>query len=255
MDNPILYIVLAVIAGVILGKLDTVFTGKFKKGREEKKEQVLQQEIERLTQALEQVKKQAKEQASAPQPEKKAALRIAQSESGGWVVEIDGVPTRPDTISTEQRSRLIGVLTQARPLVEARPPSSKPTGPLANSKPAAPAPATPPPAVTPSLPSADAFPPPPPRINPLRGIRNMLTNEVKKEAAPSLSIIGMIDEILQQKLQTSPLAGKRIKMEEGPMGEVLVHVGAVRYSGIDSVPDPAIQAIIQEAIAEFNRTR
>lgn len=255
MDNPILYIVIAVIAGVILGKLDTVFTGKLKKGREEKKEQVLQQEIERLTQALEQVKKQAKEQASAPQPEKKSALKIAQSQSGEWIVEIDGVPTRPDTISAEQRSRLIGVLTQVRPLVEARPPSSKPTGPLADSKPAASAPAAPPPVIRTSPLSADAFPPPPPRINPLRGVRNMLANDIKKETAPSLSIIGLIDEILQQKLQASPLAGKSIKMEEGPMGEVLVHVGAVRHSGIDSVPDPILRAIIQEAIEEFNRTR
>ncbi|MFO7583368.1 MAG: hypothetical protein R6W69_01465 [Anaerolineales bacterium] len=255
MDNPILYIVLAVFAGVILGKLDTVFTGKLKKGREEKKEQALQQEIERLTQALEQVKKQAKEQASAPQPEKKSALKIAQSQSGEWIVEIDGVPTRPDTISAEQRSRLIGVLTQVRPLVEARPASSKSTGPLADSKPAASAPAAPPPVIRTSPLSADAFPPPPPRINPLRGVRNMLANDIKKETAPSLSIIGLIDEILQQKLQVSPLAGKSIKMEEGPMGEVLVHVGAVRHSGIDSVPDPILRAIIQEAIEEFNRTR
>jgi hypothetical protein len=82
----------------------------------------------------------------------------------------------------------------------------------------------------------------------------MMENELKKkEAAPALSIVGLIDEILQYKLQSSPLAGKAIKLEEGPGGEVLVHVGSDRYPGIDSVPDPQIQAIIREAIAEFNQ--
>ncbi len=84
----------------------------------------------------------------------------------------------------------------------------------------------------------------------------MLANEVKVPESPSkVSIISMIDAILQQKLQNSPLANQKIKMEEGPMGEVLVHVGALRYSGLDNVPDAAIRTLIQEAIDEFNRSK
>ena len=66
-------------------------------------------------------------------------------------------------------------------------------------------------------------------------------------------IVEMIDEVLQKKLEDSPLAGKKIRLEEGTVGEVVVFVGAIRYSGIDAVPDEQIKAIIREAIAEWNK--
>jgi len=255
MDNPILYIVIALIAGVILGKLDTVFTGKLKKSREEKKEQVLQQEIERLAQALEQVKKQAREQAIVPQPEKKSALRIAQSESGEWVVEIDGVPARPDTLDSQQRARLINLLGYVRPLIEAKPkPSGAPPSPQPPPRQGAqPAPA---PAAPPSTSSSSNLPPAPLRANLVSGFRSMMEPKAKSEPAPGLlSIVALIDEILQKKISGTPLGSRQIRLEESALGEVIVNIGASRYKGIDSVPAPEIRAVIQEAIDEFNKSR
>jgi hypothetical protein len=62
----------------------------------------------------------------------------------------------------------------------------------------------------------------------------------------------MIDEVLQKKLENSPLAGKKIRLEEGSVGEVVVFVGTMRYSGIEAVPDENIKAIIKEAIADWD---
>ena len=70
-----------------------------------------------------------------------------------------------------------------------------------------------------------------------------------------VSVISLIDSVLQKQLAGTPLASRQIRMEEGPKGEVLVYVGAARYSGIDSVPDPEIVAAIKQAIAEFNREK
>jgi len=252
MDNPILYIIIAAIAGIIFGKLDTVFTNNVKKNREAKKEQVLQQEIEHLTQALEHAREQAKQQASAPQPSEKSALRIAQTESGTWAVEIDGVPTRPETISVEQRSRLIAVLTQARPLVEAKPLSLRATQPLANPEFMPSAPVSMPPLTSAS--SQPNLPPSPMRANLISGMRSMMDTK-KTESAPGLlSVVALIDEVLQKQIAGTPLASRQIRLEQGATGEVLVHVGTTRYPGIDSVPDPEIQAAIRSAINEFNKS-
>jgi hypothetical protein len=263
MDNPILAFIIGVIAGIIFGKLDTVFTSNLKKNREAKKEQVLQQEIEHLNQALEHAREQARQQASTPQPGEKSALRIAQAESGAWVVEIDGVPTRPETISAEQRSRLIAVLTQARPLVEAKPLSLRATQPLANpeSLPSAPAAASsaPPaaPASMPPLPSASSqpnLPPSPLRANLISGLRTVMDTKKTDSAPGLLSVVALIDQVLQKQIAGTPLASRHIRLEQGATGEVLVHVGTTRYPGIESVPDPEIQAAIRSAIAEFNKS-
>jgi len=69
-----------------------------------------------------------------------------------------------------------------------------------------------------------------------------------------MTIVGMIDEVLQKKLETSPLQGRKIKLEDGLQGEVVVLVDADRYVGVDQVPDPQVQAIIRESIAEWDRT-
>jgi Na+-translocating ferredoxin:NAD+ oxidoreductase RnfG subunit len=257
MDNPILYIIIAAIAGIIFGKLDTVFTNNLKKNREAKKEQALHQEIEQLTKALEQAREQARQQVSVPQPEGKSALRIAQSESGVWVVEIDGVPTRPETISVEQRTRLIALLTQARPLVEAKPLSLRTTQPLANPESVPPAPSSPasmPPQPASSASSQPNLPPSPMRANLISGMRAMMDTKKTDPAPGLLSVVALIDEVLQKQIAGTPLASRQIRLEQGATGEVLVHVGTTRYPGIDSVPDPEIQAAIRNAIAEFNKS-
>jgi hypothetical protein len=58
---------------------------------------------------------------------------------------------------------------------------------------------------------------------------------------------------LQEKLPASPYASKEIHLEEGPAGEVYVLVGAQKFNGIDAVADPGIQAIIREAVSEWEK--
>ena len=198
-----------------------------------------------------------------PPPNEQTALRALVTSSGQWAIEIDGQPVPLETLTAEQRQRLVAIIVQIRPWIDGKkiapPPAPVPTHPAASAPVSAPPPApVSPQPVSPQPVSAStsAETPSPPTINPLRGWRSMLANEVKVPESPSkVSIISMIDAILQQKLQNSPLANQKIKMEEGPMGEVLVHVGALRYSGLDNVPDAAIRALIQEAIDEFNRSK
>jgi hypothetical protein len=262
MDTSVLYIILAAIFGIILGKLDTLFTNKLKKGREEKKEQALQAQLEQRDAKIEELK--AKLAAPRPQPPQESALRLAPDLSGGWLVEIDGQPVRPDNITVEQRTRLIALLGHIRPLVEAKPvagpASSAPSAPQVSipptsvpqpaAAPVSPAPARPAQAVS----SGSNLPPAPLRANLVSGFRSMMEPKAKSEPVSGLvSLVAMIDNVLQKKLAGTSLANRQIHLEEGRLGEVIVNVGASRYSGIDSVPDPAIQAIIREAIEEFNR--
>jgi hypothetical protein len=251
MENLILYIVIA-IAGIILGKLDTVFTNSLKRGREAKKEQVLQVEIERLKDEIERLRAQP----APAQPEPKSALRLAPHESGGWVVEIDGQPVRPETISAEQRARLISLLGQIRPLVEAKPvqmsapaPSPAPTAAPARAPvpPPAPAPATP--IARPAASAPSNLPP-----SPLRASLISAMSDTKASPPPGLvSVVSLIDNVLQKQIAGTPLASRQVRLEQGISGEVLVFVGTTRYAGIDSVPDPEIQAAIRRAIEEFNK--
>jgi hypothetical protein len=259
MDTSILYIILAAIFGIILGKLDTLFTNKLKKGREEKKEQALQAQLEQRDAKIEELK--AKLAAPRPQPPQESALRLAPDLSGGWLVEIDGQPARPESITVEQRTRLIALLGHIRPLVEAKPvagpASSVPSAPLPPASAPQPAAAPASPALTRPVaqaPSGSTLPPDPLRANLVSGFRSMMEPKAKSEPASGLvSLVALIDNVLQKKLAGTPLASRQIHLEEGRLGEVIVNVGASRYPGIDSVPDPAIQAIIREAIEEFNR--
>ncbi len=95
-----------------------------------------------------------------------------------------------------------------------------------------------------------------PRINLVKGAQMFFSENVSRKVEPKpKSIVGMIDDVLQKKLETSPLQSKKIKLEDGPHGEVIVVVGPERYTGVDQIPDPEIQAIIREAIAEWDRTK
>lgn len=255
----IIFLLVAAAVGYAVGLLDRRVTAGVKQKKQEKDE-ILADEKAAVKLAAEQAKaEQAKaEQAKAeqakqekmPESNEQTALRVLFDPSMKCFVEVDGQRVPSDGLTPEQRQRLVQVIVQIRPWIDGK----------------APVPATPSPSPLPRpAPTRTAAPAPrpaasisqtAPRIDPLRGFRSLLENEVKKkEPIHLVSIVTMIDEILQRKLESSPLASKKIKLEEGPMGEVLVHVGANRYSGIDSVPDPEIQAMIKDAIAEFNSGR
>ena len=262
----IIFLLVAAAVGYAVGLLDRRVTAGVKQKKQEK-EEILADEKAAVKLAAEQAKaeqakaEQAKlEQARAeqakqekiPESNEQTALRVLFDPSMKCFVEVDGQRVPSDGLTPEQRQRLVQVIVQIRPWIDGKAPA-----------PATPSPAQPPPPSPAPIRTAAPAPQPAasisqtaPRIDPLRGFRSLLENDIKKkEPIHLISIVAMIDEILQRKLESSPLASKKIKLEEGSMGEVLVHVGANRYSGIDSVPDPEIQAVIKEAIAEFNSGR
>ncbi len=94
-----------------------------------------------------------------------------------------------------------------------------------------------------------------PRIDLTKGAQMFFSENVSRKVEPKpKTIVGMIDEVLQKKLETSPLQSKKISLEDGLHGEVIVVVDADRYVGVDQVPDPQVQAIIRESIAEWDRS-
>jgi hypothetical protein len=97
-------------------------------------------------------------------------------------------------------------------------------------------------------------PPPPPKVDALRGLRSLLKNEIKTpDQRKSVSIVAMIDDVLQTKIPGTPFSGKGIRLEEGSFGEVIVYVDKNRYPSVDAVPDPEIQALIKSAIADWDK--
>jgi hypothetical protein len=162
-------------------------------------------------------------------------------------LELDGEKVEAEGITLEQRRRLINLITMMRPFVEAGAPATSPAAP-----PPAPVTAA---EVVAAASAVAAESQKPPRINLVESARDFVGSlVVKKEEKQPDSIVVLIDKVLQAKLAKSPLANREISLEEGPMGEVRVLVGMNRYTGIDSVPDPDVQAIIREAIAEWEKT-
>ena len=186
----------------------------------------------------------------APKLDEHDVLKVMIDPALKWHLELDGERIEPDGLSVEQRARLVNVVVQIRPWIDGKtltPVAPKPSNPDADLAAAA------------AVVAATSVAPPPvvstaTRVDVGRGFRTLLENDIKKPEPPKLpSIVGMIDEVLQKKLESSPLSWKKIRLEEGAVGEVVVFVGPTRYSGIDAVPDDDIKAIIREAIAEWDK--
>jgi hypothetical protein len=243
MDTNVLWTVIvgavAAIAGYVFGMVDSRVTNAIKENRAEQA-------------AL----KEATARESIPaRLDEHSVLKVTVDPTLRWHLELDGTQLEPEGLTPEQRARLVNVIVQIRPWIDgkttAAPAPAAPasalvsatiqTGMVQTSAPAAPVPAVAPPAG-------------PPRLDIARGFRSLLEKELKgAEPEKGPSIVRMIDDVLQKKLELSPLAAKHIRLEEGSVGEVVVYVGVQRYSGVDAVPDEAIKGIIKEAIAEWNR--
>ncbi len=156
--------------------------------------------------------------APAPTP---SDLRLWTDANGTLKLELDNEPINtPAAATPEHRRRLITLLTQLRPWVD--------------SGPAAPAPRPTIPAVSPVVKGK--------------------TGVDETKSAPALkSIVEQIDDVLQAKLPDSPFKNHALRLMEGPGGVVLVRDGANKYEGIDAVPDPEIQALIRQAVAEWEK--
>ena len=173
-------------------------------------------------------------------------LRI-KNEAGYLTLDLDGTRVDTTALTTDQRKRLIEMLTLMRPWLEGKPvaapvkspaaPSSQPA-PVAESTPSVPMarPSTTPLQETPSQPAA-----PKPSV---------MAKE-DRPIAPAGSIVSQIDSILQARLAGSPIEDRGVFLAESPEGGVMVYVGLTRYKGLDEVPDPEIKAAIRSAITEW----
>ena len=76
------------------------------------------------------------------------------------------------------------------------------------------------------------------------------------EAAPrpepaSRSIAAQIDEILQERLEGTPLAGRGIKILELPGQGMVVMVGLDKYTDLEQIGDPNVRRALGEAVTEW----
>ncbi|MDP2977063.1 MAG: hypothetical protein Q8N45_12735 [Anaerolineales bacterium] len=140
-------------------------------------------------------------------------------------LELDDQPADPHNLTPDQRRRLIALLASMRPWLEGGASAPVQPPPAAPEKPAAPA-------------SASSTPP---------------TAKETSPAPPSASIVAQINDILQSKLIGTPLEKRGVRLQKSSSGGVMVFVGLKIYDGIDAVPDPEVQAIIRQAVAEWEK--
>jgi len=67
------------------------------------------------------------------------------------------------------------------------------------------------------------------------------------------SIVGQIDEILQDMLESEPTEKRGIRLVEDPNHGVTVWVGVQRYQGIEAVKDQEALRLIRAAVEEWER--
>ena len=162
-------------------------------------------------------------------------LRLSQNDRGNLLLELDNRPVNTSALTSDQRSRLIEMLTMMRPWLEGKPAAS----------PAAPSPSRPRPAPPTGTPvSQPVFETSTPQAPPL------VDTEDEEHAGPQ-SMVMQIDHILQSRLVGTPLEDKGIRLMESIQGGVQVWVGMNKFESIDDVPDNEIQQAIRAAIAEW----
>jgi hypothetical protein len=106
------------------------------------------------------------------------------------------------------------------------------------------------PSPVPVSPSAD--PVRAPGFRPVDVLARAITSDVKAPVQQK-SIAAQIDEVLQEKLEGSPLKQRAIRLMELPGKGVVVMVGLDQYVGVDAVPEAEIRELIHSAVVEWER--
>ncbi len=73
------------------------------------------------------------------------------------------------------------------------------------------------------------------------------------KVAKPLSIVEQINDILQETIKDTPLAGRMIRLVEDPREGVVVWIGLEHFPGVDAVPDPEVKAALRNAANEWER--
>jgi hypothetical protein len=238
LQNPLVVIGIA-IAAMFFGYFFGLFEGR---GQGYKKRQKEEAEDKKLVSPAEPLPP-----ASPPVPSDEISiLDVSMAPDGELRLKVDGQHLDTSALGAEQRKRLVAILTQMRPWLEA-PKSAPPAPPQPRSgrepigaiRPVS-SPQRAPVASTPSL-SPKA--PPAPASQP--------ANDEDEPAPVPQSIVAQIDSVLQARLARTPLAEKGIRLQESRDGGVIVWVGIDKYGGIDDVPDDEIKAALRAAIADW----
>lgn len=90
-------------------------------------------------------------------------------------------------------------------------------------------------------------------FNPIKVFTDVVGVEANKSPSTHKSIVAQVDEILQEKLEDSPLSSRGIVMKDSLDGGLLVQVGLQQYSSINDVPDPEIRQLLKESVEEWER--
>ncbi|OGO25196.1 MAG: hypothetical protein A2W33_09785 [Chloroflexi bacterium RBG_16_52_11] len=90
-----------------------------------------------------------------------------------------------------------------------------------------------------------------PSIKPVNILTRAMLPELPPE--PPKSIVAQIDDILQEKLENSPLSKRGIRLRELPNQGMAVMVGLDQYEGVDDVPDEEIRSMIRSAVSEWEK--
>jgi hypothetical protein len=222
----ILYIFIAVIVGWFIGFLDSNLRTSKKIQAAEANAEMMIEEAERRVAQLE--KKYAD---AAPAQDDPGLLRLKKN-NGRFMLELDGVPVSGE-LTQDMRKRLIELITVFRLWLD-------------------PAQSSPIPTPTPPMPDSvrDAVSTPVPAVP--QPIAQVKKPEPEKNIK-SLSIVQQIDTVLQEKLMTSPLAKRGIRLQESAQGGVEVYVGLQKFDAVGDVPDEEIKAAIRSAIAEWEK--
>ncbi|MGD9099164.1 MAG: hypothetical protein PVF45_01705 [Anaerolineae bacterium] len=77
-----------------------------------------------------------------------------------------------------------------------------------------------------------------------------------RDSLISLNLAAEIDQLLQIRIKASPEFSQRfIHVDTAPDGGLRFRVDDGRYSGIDEIPDPQVQALMRDTIAEWEARR
>lgn len=160
-------------------------------------------------------------------PKQRDVVEKATGELAGWLGAVLAGPSESKPVEPRQPAAAQSAAGQA-PVGVQPPPALRRD----------PAMITPPPAVQ------------APRLD-LAQVINPVSNPAVKEE--SKSIVGQIDEILQEMLERAGFDNRGISLTEDPRKGVIVWMGLAHFEGIDAVTDPEIKAIIRSAVAEWER--
>jgi hypothetical protein len=179
--------------------------------------------------------------ASPPvEPVENNLLALSLSTQGQPQLKLDGQLVDSSRLSPDNRKRLIDLMLMMRPWIE----NSSAQKQAASLQPTQP------------VPQSVVIPPAPPvvrRASPGPTTAAPVPAPVPAPEPAPTSMVTQIDDILQARLIGTPLENLGIRLTESPRGDPVVIVGDKSYAGVGEVTDPAVQAALRAAIAEWER--